>query len=150
MGIVKEIQEAIRPIIESVTGHSRLNYEYDIERNANDGMTAGYGFIPSVADFVDGQSLGFTTKDHTFQCVLTDDYSNSDCDEGQNDTVLELYEKEQNLLKELQKSRLVLPTPTNQVLLIRGLSIEEPEFLGENSTVALRVNFNIRYKYRNN
>ena len=61
-----------------------------------------------------------------------------------------LYGKAEDVLKELQKDKVALPTPAYQVLLIRGLGIEEPEFSGDNSTVALRVNINVQYRYRNN
>ena len=150
MGIVQEIVEAIKPIIESVTGHAQLDYEYNVELNSDRGYEARYGFIPQSADFVDGRSMGFTTMNHGFQLILTDDFQNKDDDTAQNTSVMALYEKSQSLLKDLQKSRLVLPTPTNKVLLISGLSFEEPEFSGDNSTVALRLNFIIQYRYQNN
>lgn len=150
MGIVQEIQEAIKPIIETVTSHTQLDYEYNIELNSDRGYEKRYGFIPQTADFAEGRSLGFTAMNHSFQLILTDDYQNQDCDTAQNTIVMALYEKAQTLLKDLQKSRLALPTPTNRVLLISGLSFDEPEFSGDNSTVALRLTFNIQYSYRNN
>jgi hypothetical protein len=150
MAIVSEIQAAAKPLIASLTSHTQLDYEYSLHLNSDRGYTKKFGFIPLGADFVNGRSQGFTTIDHTFQCILTDDYMNKDDDTSQNTIVMELYGKAQNLLKELQKSKLALPTPTNKVLLIAGLNIEEPEFSGDNSTVALRINFNIQYRYQNN
>lgn len=150
MGIVQEIQEAIKPIIASVTGHTQLNYEYDVATNSDRGYSKKYGFIPKGANFAEGRAMGFTTMDHTFQLILTDDFQNKDCDVSQNSVLMVMYDKSQDLLKELQKSRLVLPTPTNKVLLISGLSFDEPEFSGDNSTIVLRLDFNIQYKYRNN
>ena len=150
MGIVQEIIEAIKPIIESVTGFSQIDYEYDIELNSDRGYTEKYGFIPEAATFTEGRSMGFSTLDHNFQLILVNDFNNQDCDTAQNTTLMGMYEKAQSLLKDLQKSRLTLPTPTNRVLLISGLSFDEPEFSGDNSTVALRLNFNIQYSYRNN
>jgi len=150
MGIVQEIQDAVKPIIETVTGFTQLNYEYDISFNHDAGYAQRYGFIPSSGSFVEGRAMGFTTIDQTWQVILTNDYKNNECDTAQNTVAMDLYEKGQELLKELQKSRLVLPTTGNRVLLISGLAIEEPEFSGDNSTVALRFNFNIQYSYRNN
>lgn len=150
MGIVSEIQVAAKVIIEVITGFTQLDYEYDIDLNSDRGYEEKYGFIPKAANFASGRSLGFTTMDHAFELVLTSDYNNQDCDVAQNTTVMGLYEKAQELLKELQKSRLVLPTPTNKVLLIAGLSFDDPEFSSDNSTVALRATFNIQYRYRNN
>ena len=150
MGIVQEIVEAIKPIIASVTSHTQLDYEYNVDLNSDRGYEKGYGFIPKDASFAEGRSMGFTTIDHTFQMILTDDFKNQDCDTAQSTALMALYEKSQTLLKDLQKSRLSLPTPTNKVLLISGLEFEEPEFSGDNSTVALRLNFNIQYRYQNN
>lgn len=150
MGIVQEIIEAIKPIIESVTGFTQLDYEYDIDLNSDRGYTDKYGFIPQDATFVEGRAMGSSTINHTFQLILANDFNNQDDDTAQNTSLMGMYEKAQNLLKDLQKSRLVLPTPTNRVLLISGLSFDEPEFSGDNSTVALRLNFNIQYSYKNN
>jgi len=150
MGIVQEIQEAIKPIIKAVTGYTQLDYEYDIDLNSDRGYTEKYGFIPQDASFAEGKSMGFTTKDHTFQLILTNDFKNQDDDTAQNSALMVMYEKAQTLLKDLQKSRLALPTPTNKVKLISGLSFDDPEFSGDNSTVALRLNLKIQYSYRNN
>ena len=128
MGIVQEIQEAVKPIIASVTGHAQLDYEYDTDLNSDRGYEKRYGFIPKSASFAEGRSMGFTTMDHSFQLILTNDYQNKDCDTAQNSVVMDLYTKSQALLKDLQKSRLALPTPTNRVLLISGLGFEDPEF----------------------
>ena len=150
MGIVKEIQDAVKPIIESITGFTQLDYEYEIDLNSDRGNTERFGFIPKSASFVDGRSMGFTTMDHSFQLILVNDFQNKDCDASQNTIVMELYKLSQSFLKDLQKSRLQLHTPSNRVLLISGLAFEEPEFSGDNSTVALRLNFNIQYRYQNN
>ena len=150
MGIVQEIQTAIKPIIESVTGFTQLDYEYDIDLNSDRGYTEKYGFIPQDAIFAEGRAMGASTINHTFQLILVNDFNNQDDDTAQNTTLMGMYEDAQSLLKDLQKSRLTLPTPTNRVLLISGLSFDEPEFSGDNSTIALRLNFNIQYSYRNN
>jgi len=150
MAIVKEIQDAIKPIIESITGRSQIDYEYNVELNSDRGYENGFGFIPLSASFVSGRSIGFTTMDHTFQVILTDDFLNSDDDTSQNISIMDMYDDSESLLKQLQKSRLVLPTNTNRVLLISGASIDEPEVSSDNSTVVLRINFNINYSYINN
>ena len=150
MGIVSEIQDALKPIVESITGHTQLDYEYDIEANNERGQTDRFGVIPLGASFAEGRAMGFTTMNHTFQVLLVSDFQNKDSDTAQNSKVMDLFERGQSLLKDLQKSRLSLPTPTNRVLLISGLSFEDPEFSGDNSTVALRMNFNIQYSYKNN
>jgi len=94
--------------------------------------------------------MGFTTMNHNYQLILTDDFQNKDCDVVQNSTLMGMYNKIQGTLKELQKSKLALPTPGNRVLLISGLAIDDPEFNEDNSVAALRANFVIQYQYRNN
>lgn len=150
MGIVEELIAAIKALIPGLTGHTQLPYEYEIDLNSDRDYEKRFGFIPQNAIFSEGRALGFTTMDHTFQLILTDDYQNMDDDTAQNSKLMDLYTVAQDVLKELQKSRLVLPTPGNRVLLISGQSFDEPEFSGDNSTVVLRLNFNIQYSYKNN
>ena len=85
-----------------------------------------------------------------FTLTLVDDYQNKDSDEALRSTLYAQYGLAQNTLKELQKSRLQLPTAGNMVLLISGLSFDEPEIITDNGIVVLRTNFIIQYKYRNN
>ncbi len=150
MAIVSEIQVAIKALLPGITGHTQIDYEYDIELNSDKGYEKRFGFIPEGAAFADGRSLGFTTMNHAFQLILTDDYKNKDDDTKQNTALMALYTAAEDVLKQLQKSKLALPTPGNQVLLISGLTFDDPGFTGDNGTVALRANLNIQYRYRNN
>lgn len=150
MAIVDEVIVAVKALLPGLTGYSQLDYEYDIDLNSDSNYTEKFGFIPLSANFVEGRSIGFSTIDHTFQLILTNDFLNRDDDTNQHTALMQLYDKAQGTLKELQKSKLALPTPTNKVLLISGQSFEDPEFSSDNSTVALRVNFIIQYRYRNN
>jgi len=139
MGIVEEIQTAIKALLPGLTDNGKqLDYEYDINLNSDRGY------------FAEGRAMGFTTMNHNYQLILTDDFQNKDCDVVQNSTLMGMYNKIQGTLKELQKSKLALPTPGNRVLLISGLAIDDPEFNEDNSVAALRANFVIQYQYRNN
>ena len=150
MGIVSEIQVAIKDLLPALTGHTQLDYEYDLGPNPENGYSKRFGFIPKAADFAEGRSMGFTTMNHTFQLILTDDFSNKDEDVEQNTALMGLYTIAETVLKDFQKSRLALPTSTNKVLLISGLTFEDPEFSSDNSVVVLRTNFVIQYRFRNN
>jgi len=150
MGIVDEIIVAIKALLPGLTGFTQLDYEYDVALNAEDRQAKKFGFIPKEADFIEGRGMGFTTVDHTFQMILTDDFKNFDDDTTQHTKLMALYTTSQNAQVEFQKSRLALPTPGHLVMLISLSGIEEPEFLGENNIVILRTNFKIQYKYRNN
>ncbi len=151
MGIVEEIQTAIKALLPGLTDNGKqLDYEYDINLNSDRGYTNRFGFIPGSATFAEGRAMGFTTMNHNYQLILTDDYQNKDCDVVQNNTIMVMYKKVQDTLKEFQKSKLALPTLGNRVLLISGLTLEDPEFSEDNSVAALRANFVIQYQYRNN
>lgn len=149
MGIVEEIQVAIKNLLPGITGHAQIDYEYNIELNSDRGYEKRFGFIPGLATFAEGRAMGFTTMNHNYQLVLTDDYMNKDCDTPQNDIIMAMYAGVQDTLKQLQKSRLALPTIGNRVLLISGLTIDDPEFSEDNSVAALRSNFVIQYQYKN-
>jgi len=151
MGIVEEIQTAVKALLPGLTDNGKqLDYEYDINLNSDRGYENRWGFIPGPATFAEGRAMGFTTMNHNYQLILTDDFQNKDCDVVQNSTLMGMYNKIQGTLKELQKSKLALPTPGNRVLLISGLAIDDPEFNEDNSVAALRANFVIQYQYRNN
>lgn len=149
MGIVEEIRDVVRPIIEAQTGHTRLDYEFDPARNSERSFEDRYGFVPGPASFVDGRALRFTTIDHTFTVILTDHFQNQDDDSAQYAALLDLYAKAETLLKELQKSKLALPTPEYRLKLISGLEYEEPQFLDDMTGVILRANLIFNYSYLN-
>ena len=156
MGIVEEIQTAVKALLPALTNDAdrgdgkQLDYEYNIDLNSDRGYTNRFGFIPGNATFAEGRAMGSTTMNHTFTLILTDDFQNKDDDTAQNTALLLMYKKVQDALKELQKSKLALPTPTNQVLLISGLTLDDPIFNEDSTIAALRANFVIQYRYRNN
>lgn len=148
--IVQEIQsEAKQTIAALLPTYSQLDYEYNVEQNNDYGYEKKFGFIPLAADFVEGSALGHTTMDHAFQLILVNCFSNQDDDTSQNAALNELYENAHVVTQDLQKFRITLPTPDYKVLLISGLTFEEPEYNLENESVVLRANFNIRYRFRN-
>ena len=151
MGIVEEIIDAAKNILDGIlTDYSRLDYEYELGRNNERGIDKKYGFISGAATFAEGRAMGFTTMNHAFTLVMVDDFQDQDDETALRSTLFKQYELIQNALKELQKSKLALPTPANRVLLISGLSFDEPELFDDNSIVVLRANFIIQYQYRNN
>jgi len=151
MGIVDEIIVACKTVLDTLlTDYSQLPYQYNIVQNNEKDIDRGYSLAAGGASFVAGRSIGFTTIDHEFVLSLVNTYNNRDCDDDLQKVLNEQYALVQNVLKELQKSRLQLPTPSNRVLLISGLNIDEPEILAENNSVVLRANLNIQYNYQNN
>ena len=149
--IVKEIITEVKQTLTALLPtYSQLKYEYDISKNNEKGLTKGFGFIPKAASFKEGSAMGFTTMEHTFQLILTTDYFNKDDDEAQANATQDLYAQVHGILKDLQKSSITLPTSGYRVLLISGIDFEDPEHFDENSSMALRSNFIITYRFKNN
>ena len=151
MGIVEEIVNAMKTELDSkLTGYSRISYEYDILKNNERENDKGYGFIPGPAAFVEGRAMGFTTMDHTFTLIMVDTFQAKDDDSAMRTALFRQYELSQNVMRDLQKSKLTLPTPANRILLISGLSYSEPEVIEDSQLVVLRADLNIQYNFRNN
>lgn len=151
MGIVDEIIIASKAILGmTLVDYTELDYQYILPSNSERSLEKRYGFIAANAAFVEGSAMGFTTIDHTFRLIVSDTYLNQDCDTPLREVLNNQYAVIQSVLKDLQKSKLALPTIGNRVMLITGLSIDEPEIIEENGIVILTANFNYRYQYRNN
>ena len=149
--IVGEIIDEVKLTLDALMpDYRRLNYEYDILKNNERGLAKSFGFIPKAANFKEGSALGFTTIEHTFEIILTDDYLNKDDDSAQATALRGMYAQVQGILKDLQKKSIALPTSGYRVLLISGLTYEEPEHFNDNSSTVLRATFIITYRFRNN
>lgn len=150
MGIVEEIITASKAILDTIlTDYAELDYEYILTSNSERSLDKRYGFTPATANFVDGSAIGFTTIDQVFRLTLSETYLNQDCDAALRSVLLNQYALVQKVLCQLQKSKLALPTPTNRVMLIKGITIDETEIIEENGLSILVANFNYRYQYRN-
>jgi hypothetical protein len=87
---------------------------------------------------------------HTFQIILLDDYQNYSNDSEQALALNKLYENLHLVTQDFMGKKLPLPNPLYQVMLVRGLSFDEPEYLDDNKIVVLRANIQMQYKYKNN
>jgi len=151
MGIVEEIIVACKDVLNTLlVDYHNISYEYLLGSNNEKELHKGYAFTASAASFAEGRAIGFTTINQTFTLTLIDDFQNKDSDEAMRSALHNQYKLLQDSLKELQKSRLQLPTAGNQLLLISGQNIDEAEVLEDNGIVVLRANFLLQYKYRNN
>ena len=149
--IVKEIIDATKAKLATLLPeYSQLPYEYDVQKNSERELAKKFGFIPDTAGFKEGSALGFTTMEHTFQLILTTDYLNKDDDSAQANALQDLYAQAHEVIKNLQKCSIALPTAGYRVILISGISFESPEHFDENSITVLRTNINYTYRFRNN
>lgn len=149
--IVEEILVKLREVVlATFPDLKRLEYEHDLDKNNERGLTDRYGIVPGSASFVGGSVRGSTTIDHVFTLILTTDYINKDDDRAQSVAVNLLYSRGHAIVKEIQKKAITLPTSDFRVTLISGLSFDSPEHTNENSVTTLKVDFNIQYRFRNN
>lgn len=149
--IVREIIEESKSVIAALLPeYSQLPYEYDILKNSDRDNSKGFGFIPLDADFTEGRSLGYSSMAHRFQIILTEDYSNYSDDTELETAIKNLYKDIYAVVQDFVAKKLVLPSSAYQVLLVRGLSIEEPEFFEDNKLVALKARVEMQYRFRNN
>ena len=149
--IVKEIIVAGKSAIGALLpDYTQLDYEYDLLKNSDRANPNGFGFIPLDADFVEGKSLGFSTMAQRFQIILTNDYSNYSTDAELGLAIQGLYGDMHSLAQDFMAKKLALPTASYKVLLVRGLTFQEPEIFEENKLVALRATIEIQYRFINN
>jgi len=149
--IVEEIVDASKTLIQSILpDYSELYYANNLDMNACGELIKKFGIISQGASFAEGRAIGFTTMNHDFQIILSDEFNLKDDDAALQDTTNKMYAQLHAILKDMQKKKLVLATPTNLVMIINGSSFEIPEVLGDNMGVALRLNLNIQYRFKNN
>lgn len=149
MNIVSEIIEEAKVIIAAeLPDYAELDYTYALDANECRGKEKRYGFTPSIATFIEGRSMGFTTMDHTFLITLVDSYANHDDDFKQQASLNNLYTDMQKLIAKFNKKPFTLPTASNKILLVSGATLEEPEFIDSNSVAVLRATINIRYYFK--
>lgn len=82
--------------------------------------------------------------DHTFEVVLMDDVPRNGDDTQAQAVIGTLYDKQDEILKRMIRTKLSLPTT---VLLVSSIGLSEPEFVGDRQFVALRQQFNVRYRH---
>jgi hypothetical protein len=151
VNIVTEIVTAFNnELVTLLPDYKQLVYIYDESLNNERGLNKRYGVQPDFAEFAEGRAMGSTTMNHNFIIKLVTDYTNKDSDEALRSALDELYSKAQMLTKALQKSRLQLPTPDHQVLLISGTSFDTPVINNDSHYVVLAVNLNVQYRFTNN
>ena len=147
--IVEEIVDAAKAKIETLLpDFKELFYATELELNQCGKLDNRYGFLPEGASFLTGKSMGFVTMEQTFQAIVTDEAQNKDSDAALQLKTNKLFEKAHEIVRCFQSQKLILATPTNCVLLVSGSSLEKPGFLNDNTSVVIRINFSIQYRFK--
>lgn len=144
MNIVEQINDAITATVSTSVGvgYSELSYLIDTNKNNFKANAKRYGVRPLDGNTVDGITRVYTL-DHTFQIILTYDYTpHPTNDQDQRDKTFLLYDKLDEIMKNLFINKAGLPTI---ILNIDSVSIAQPEYADEN-VVILRADFNIKYR----
>jgi len=125
--------------------YAALDYEHEIEKNAFENNATRYGFISLGAPTLlpAERTNRNVTVDHTFQLILTTDFRNHDDDTAQVTAKNELFQRTHELMQVFINKK----ANTAGVLIVRGLNIEDPEFLDDNTVIALRTNLSVLYRY---
>ena len=143
--VVEEIKTAaLGKISTLLPTYSRLEYEWDLEKNNFQNKDSRYGFISLGADFVEPGITKKVLLDHVFQLILLTSFLNHDDDRAQSVAVEALFEATHDVLTSFVSDKLGLP---NKVFLVSGTNIQEPEFIEDDTVVVVRTNLNVQYRY---
>jgi hypothetical protein len=101
-----------------------------------------YGARPLAAGST-GTVTNAYALDHQFELVLMDVFPNKS-DSAQAEAVISnLYDKQDEIFKQIARSKINLPTT---VMLVSEPQLSEPEFINGQELIALRQQFNVRYR----
>jgi hypothetical protein len=145
MNIVEQINDGITTVITTTLGvtYSELSYLINVEKNNFKANTKRYGVRPLAANTTEGITRVYTVN-HSFQVILTHDYfSNPSNDQDQRDKTFLLYDKLDEIMKNLFINKAGLPSI---VLNIDSVSIAEPEYFDDEKVLVLRADFNVKYR----
>ena len=124
------------------TGWNELPYVLDVSKNDERRAKQGYGVRPLPANEAPSVTNSYAL-DHGFELVLMGSVAKPD-DESQAMTLIgTLYDKQDEIFKSMARAKLNLP---GTVLLVSQPALSEPEILASGKLIALRQQFNVRYR----
>lgn len=144
MNIVEQINDGISTRMATVLGgtFSELNFLIDIEKNNFKSNSRRYGCRPLAGSSTSGITNHYTL-DQEFEVFLSHEYIvNPSNDQDLRDQTFFLYDKYDELLKDLFTSKAGLP---NIILNIDSISLSEPDY-SVKDLVILRGQFNVKYR----
>ncbi len=115
---------------------------YDLTQSDSRRGPKTYGVRPLAASNTSTVTNAYALN-HSFELVLVDRVARKN-DASQADTVIaDLYDKQDEIFKDMVRAKLNL-SPT--VMLVSEPQLSEPEFINGQEFVALRQQFNVRYR----
>lgn len=142
--IVQDILTNVKSTASTVLGalYKELRFVYSIEKNDLRSTEKAYSCRPLSASPAETITRHYTL-DHQFELVLTDTIGRADDDTQRFDALHVMYDKADEIFKELVNTKLGLPAT---VLLVTSPSMSEPEFINDNKLVILRMQFTVKYR----
>jgi hypothetical protein len=142
--IVQNILNNVKSTAATVLGatYKELRYVYAIEKNDLRSSEKAYSCRPLSASPAESIVRHYTL-DHQFELVLTDTVGRSDDDSQRFDILHTMYDKADEIFKELVNTKLSL---SSTVLNVASPSMSEPEFINDNKLVILRMQFTVKYR----
>lgn len=142
---VQSIVAGMKTIIAAELGAEwqELPYSHDLSKNNKRVKKNGYGVRPLDAASAEGNILRSIFLDHKFEIILTDSVVTRNSDLEISNSLDSLYDKADELFKELVNSKVALP---NLVISVSEPSIQAPEIIEAASLVALRLQLKVKYR----
>lgn len=145
MSEVSTITTNLKSLIGTFLGssYSELAHATDVEKNTFKGSTKRYGVLPKTFNEVDGV-INYSTMDHFFNIVLTDDYGGNPLSDIDKQTkTIALQEKAFSLYKEIVNTKAGTPAI---VIHTTELVVAEPEYLEDDHIVVITSTVKIKYR----
>jgi hypothetical protein len=141
---VSQILTSTKSIISTELGsdYQALRYIYNVELNGLRGAYKAYGVRPLAASSNETICRNYTL-DHQFEVILTDTFARADNDSQIETSIGTMYNKADEIFKELVNQKIGL---SSFVLNVFDPSISEPELLGDQKFVILRMQYTIKYR----
>lgn len=144
MNIVEQIYDQIVTVTDSALGtgtYTRLRKVFSPEENDLRNINQAFGVRHGAASTADGVTRVYT-MDHGFEVLLAKRASTRNSDLTIQETINELYDKADDVFRNIHLTKLNLPSI---VLIVDSPNIGVPEIL-ENECVLLTLGFNVKYR----
>lgn len=144
MNIVEQIYDSIVTVTDAALGtgtYTRLRKVFQPEENDFRNVNQAFGVRHQSAFSAAGVTRVYT-MDHGFEVLLVKRASNRDSDLTVQETINELYDKADDVFRNIHLTKVGLPSI---VLIVDTPQIGAPEIL-ENGCVLLTLGFNVKYR----
>lgn len=144
MNIVEQIYDGIVTVTDAALGtgtYTRLRKVFSPEQNDFRSVNQAFGVRHQGASSAAGVTRVYT-MDHAFEVVLAKRASSRDSDLTIQETINELYDKADDVFRNIHLTKLALPSI---VLIVDTPTIGAPEIL-DNECVLLTLGFNVKYR----